>query len=151
VACVVGRWKSKLTRAEGHAGAMAGSGDKAEDKERWVMENVGVDAIFTPETPVVSAKGAIVSNIAHIPLALTAVMKLNNVRPDFDPRGSLSLKTRVASDQGIELPPQLALRPVEAVPPYDTQIKVLSRQVGAVIPRQNMKDKSGSTVMDPKT
>ena len=151
VACVVGRWKSKLTRAVGHAGAMAGSGDKAEDKERWFMENFGVDAIFTPETPVVSAKGAIVSNIAHIPLALTAVMKLNNVRPDFDPRGSLSLKPWIANDQGIELPPQLALRPVEAVPPYDTQIKVLSRQVGAVIPRQNMKDKSGSTVMDPKT
>ncbi len=29
VACVVGRWKSKLTRAVGHAGAMAGSGDSA--------------------------------------------------------------------------------------------------------------------------
>ena len=27
VACVVGRWKSKLTRAVGHAGAMAGSGE----------------------------------------------------------------------------------------------------------------------------
>ena len=151
VACVVGRWKSKLTRAVGHAGAMAGSGDKAEDKERWFMENFGVDAIFTPENPVVSAKGAIVSNIAHIPLALTAVMKLNNVRPDFEPRGSLSLKPWIANDQGIELPPQLALRPVEAIPPYDAQIKVLSRQIGAVIPRQNMKDKSGATVMDPRT
>src|SRR4249920_2142395 len=107
VACVVGRWKSKLTRAVGHAGAMAGSGDKAEDKERWFMENFGVDAIFTPETPVVSAKGAIVSNIAHIPLALTAVMKLNNVRPDFAPRGSLVLKPWMANDQGIELPPGL--------------------------------------------
>ena len=29
VACVVGRWKSKLTRAVGHAGAMAGGGDDA--------------------------------------------------------------------------------------------------------------------------
>ena len=46
VACVVGRWKSKLTRAVGHAGAMAGSGDKAEDKERWFMENFGVDGNF---------------------------------------------------------------------------------------------------------
>ena len=46
VACVVGRWKSKLTRAVGHAGAMAGSGDKAEDKERWFMEAFGVDGIF---------------------------------------------------------------------------------------------------------
>ena len=57
VACVVGRWKSKLTRAVGHAGAMAGSGDSAEDKERWFMEAFGVDAIFTPENPVVSKQG----------------------------------------------------------------------------------------------
>ena len=57
VACVVGRWKSKLTRAVGHAGAMAGSGDRAEDKERWFMEAFGVDSIFTPERPVVSARG----------------------------------------------------------------------------------------------
>jgi succinyl-CoA synthetase alpha subunit len=151
VACVVGRWKSKLTRAVGHAGAMAGSGDKAEDKERWFMETLGVDAIFTPEAPAVSAKGAVVTNIAHIPLALTAVMKLNNVRSDFAPRGSLSLKPWIANDQGIELPPELALRPVEAIAPYSAQIKALSRQIGAVIPRQNMKDKSGAAVMDPTT
>ncbi|MBV8110333.1 MAG: CoA-binding protein, partial [Hyphomicrobiales bacterium] len=151
VACVVGRWKSKLTRAVGHAGAMAGSGDKAEDKERWFMESFGVDGIFTPENPVVSAKGAVVTNIAHIPLALTAVMKLNNVRPDFEPRGSLALKPWIANDQGIELPPQLALRPVEALAPYNAQIKALSLQIGAVIPRRGMKDKSGATVMDPKT
>lgn len=151
VACVVGRWKSKLTRAVGHAGAMAGSGDKAEDKEHWFMESFGVDSIFTPEHPVVSAKGAVVTNIAHIPLALTAVMKLNNVRADFAPRGNLSLKPWIANDQGIKLPPHLALAPVEAIPPYNEQIKALSRQVGAVIPRQNMKDKSGATVMDPKT
>src|SRR5208283_3850172 len=71
VACVVGRWKSKLTRAVGHAGALAGSGDRAEDKERWFMEAFGVDALFTPERPVFSAKGAVVTNIAHIPAALT--------------------------------------------------------------------------------
>ena len=151
VACVVGRWKSKLTRAVGHAGAMAGSGDRAEDKERWFMESFGVDQIFTPENPVVSAKGAVVVNIAHIPLALTAVMKLNNVRSDFAPRGSLSLKPWVANDQGIKLPAHLALPTGEAVLPYNEQIKTLARQVGAVIARQNMKDKSGATVMDPKT
>jgi succinyl-CoA synthetase alpha subunit len=151
VACVVGRWKSKLTRAVGHAGAMAGSGDRAEDKERWFMESFGVDQIFTPENPVASAKGAVVVNIAHIPLALTAVMKLNNVRSDFAPRGSLSLKPWVANDQGIKLPAHLALPTVEAVLPYNEQIKTLARQVGAVIARQNMKDKSGATVMDPKT
>src|SRR6516164_5562329 len=136
VACVVGRWKSKLTRAVGHAGAMAGSGDKAEDKERWFMESFGVDQIFTPDNPVVSAKGAVVSNIAHIPLALTAVMKLNNMRPDFAPRGSLALKPWVANDQGIKLPTHLALPLVEALSPYNDQIRTLGRQIGAVIPRQ---------------
>ena len=83
VACVVGRWKSKLTRAVGHAGAMAGSGDRAEDKEDWFIEAFGVDGLWTPENPVVSAKGAVVTNIAHIPAALTAVMKLNGAKPDF--------------------------------------------------------------------
>jgi succinyl-CoA synthetase alpha subunit len=151
VACVVGRWKSKLTRAVGHAGAMAGSGDKAEDKERWFIESFGVDAIFTPENQVVSAKGAVVTNIADIPLALTAVMKLNNVRPDFAPRGSLALKPWIANDHGIGLPSHLALATVEALAPYGAQIKGLGRQVGAVIPRQNMRDKSGASVMDGKT
>ncbi|HEY3634226.1 MAG TPA: CoA-binding protein, partial [Caldimonas sp.] len=33
VACVVGRWKAKLTRAVGHAGAMAGGADDAASKE----------------------------------------------------------------------------------------------------------------------
>jgi len=151
VACVVGRWKSKLTRAVGHAGAMAGSGDRAEDKERWFMEAFGVDEIFTPERPVVSAKGAIVTNIAHIPLALTAVMKRNGMSPDFAPRGSLSLKPWIANDQGLKLPPGLSLPAVEAMAPYNSQIEALSAQVGAIIPRQSMKDRSGATVMDSKT
>jgi hypothetical protein len=115
------------------------------------MNSFGVDRIFTPENPVVSAKGALVTNIAHIPLALTAVMKLNNVRPDFAPRGSLALKAWIANDQGVKLPAHLALPTVEALPPYNEQIKAIARQVGAVIPRLNMKDKSGATVMDPKT
>ncbi len=151
VACIVGRWKSKLTRAVGHAGAMAGSGDKAEDKERWFMEAFGVDDIFTPEKPVFSTKGAVVTNIAHIPVALTAVMRLNNAAPDFAPRGTLALKPWIANDQGIALPANIALPPVEALPPYNEQITALAQQVGAVIPRQNMKDKSGASVMDPAT
>jgi len=151
VACVVGRWKSKLTRAVGHAGAMAGSGDKAEDKERWFMETFGVDSIFTPERPIYSAKGAVVTNIAHIPSALTAVMKKNGIDVDFPPRGSLALKPWIANDQGLNLPPSLALPAVEALAPYNSQIKALGNQIGAVIPRQNMKDKSGASVMDAKT
>ena len=60
VACVVGRWKSKLTRAVGHAGAMAGGNDDAEAKEQWFMAKFGVDDIFTPENPVFSPRGAVV-------------------------------------------------------------------------------------------
>ena len=151
VACVVGRWKSKLTRAVGHAGAMAGSGDKAEDKERWFMEAFGVDGLFTPETPHVSAKGAVVTNIAHIPAALTAVMKLNGVGSDFAPRGNLALKPWMANDQGLDLPD--AIRPplVVAPEPYAGQLAMVGTQIGAVIARQNMKDKSGASAMDPKT
>ena len=92
VACVVGRWKSRLTRAVGHAGAMAGGGDDAAAKERWFMEKFGVDGLFTPEKPIVSSLGAVVTNIAHIPAALTAVMRENGARPDFAPEGSLALK-----------------------------------------------------------
>lgn len=151
VACVVGRWKSKLTRAVGHAGAMAGSGDRAEDKECWFMEAFGVDGVFSEDTPIASAKGAVVTNIADIPRALTAVMALNGVKPDFEPHGNLSLKPWMANDQRIQLPAHLALPTIEAVPPYNVQIQALAKQIGAVIPRQSMKDKSGASVMDTKT
>ena len=126
VACVVGRWKSKLTRAVGHAGAMAGAGDSAADKERWFMQAFGVDKIFTPENPVVSKRGAVVTNIAHIPAALTAVMAASGARPDFAPRGSLTLKAWMANDQGIALPAALALPPVAAPEPYAAQIATLA-------------------------
>ncbi|TPE44605.1 CoA-binding protein [Amaricoccus solimangrovi] len=151
VACVVGRWKSKLTRAVGHAGAMAGTGDRAEDKEGWFMEAVGVDGIYTPENPVVSAKGAVVTNIADIPAALTAVMALNGVAPDFEPRGDLSPKPWLANDQGLSLPADLAPPVVTAPEPYAGQIAALGRQIGAVVARQSMKDRSGASVMDPTT
>jgi len=52
VACVVGRWKARLTRAVGHAGALAGSGDDAMAKERWFMQMLEVDGLFTPGNPV---------------------------------------------------------------------------------------------------
>jgi succinyl-CoA synthetase alpha subunit len=150
VACVVGRWKSKLTRAVGHAGAMAGGSDDALAKERWFMDKFGVDAIFTPETPVFSAKGALVTNIAHIPAALTAVMRANATLPDFPPEGSLALKPWFGADQGV-LPPELALPVVEAIAPYNEQIARVNRQVGAIAPRQPMKDASGATQMDALT
>jgi succinyl-CoA synthetase alpha subunit len=149
VACVVGRWKAKLTRAVGHAGAMAGSGDDAASKERWFMEMFGVDDLFTPGNPVCSKRGAVVTNIAHIPAALTRVMALNGVEPDFAAKGDLSLKPWFGNDQGLRLPPELDLPLVEAVAPYDEQIRELRRQTGAVFIRQPMRDASGATVMDP--
>ena len=151
VACVVGRWKAKLTRAVGHAGAMAGSGDDAASKERWFMEMFGVDDLFTPNNPVCSAKGAVVVNIAHIPAALTRVMVLNGIEPDMPPKGDLSLKAWFGSNQGLKLPRELDLPLIKAVSPYREQIAELQRQTGAIFIRQSMKDASGATVMDPIT
>ena len=151
VACVVGRWKDKLTRACGHAGAIAGSGDNAGAKEKWFMTKLGVDGIYTPENPIFSAQGAVVTNIAHIPQAMTDVMKLNGVEPDFEPQGDLSLKCWFASTADIGLPPELQVPVVEALEPYNRQIEILLRQVGVVFPRQSMKDASGASQMDPET
>ncbi len=151
VACVVGRWKAKLTRAVGHAGAIAGSGDDAEAKERWFMRHFAVDDLFTQDNPVFSSQGAVVTKISDIPLALTEIMKLNGVEPDFPPVGDLTLKPWFANNQGLDLPPELDLPAVEAISPYREQIAELGKQVGAVFPRQNLKDRSGSSIMDPTT
>ncbi|MGF6810805.1 succinyl-CoA synthetase alpha subunit [Paraburkholderia sp. Clong3] len=151
VACVVGRWKSKLTRAVGHAGAMAGGADDALSKEGWFMEKFSVDGIFTPEHPVFSAKGALVTNIAHIPAALTAVMGENACRLDFASEGNLALKPWFGASHGLTLPPELDLPVVEASAPYNEQITALNRQIGAVPPRQTLKDASGASQMDSKT
>ncbi|RAI36336.1 CoA-binding protein [Rhodoplanes serenus] len=151
VACVVGRWKSKLTRPVGHAGAMSGGDDDAAAKERWFMEKFEVDGVFTPERPVFSRKGAVVTNIAHITHALTAVMQANACLPDFEPEGNLSLKPWFGSSMGLVLPAELDLPVVEAMPPYGAEIARLNRQIGTVFPRQSMKDASGASQMDPST
>src|SRR5580704_11560530 len=118
VACVVGRWKSRLTRAVGHAGAMSGGTDDAAGKERWFMEKFGVNAIFTPEDPVLSARGAVVTNIAHIPAALTAVMRENGVRPDFASEGTTELKPWFGSTAGLAVPSEIDIPVVVALAPY---------------------------------
>ncbi len=151
VACVVGRWKARLTKACGHAGSLAGSGDDAKAKEGWFMDYFGVDGIYTPDNPVCSKKGAVVTNIAHIPEALTKVMALNGLEPDFEPKGTLSLKCWFSSDAGIDVPQDLRLDVVRAVSPYGEQIEALDKQVGAQFPRERLKDASGASMMDPKT
>jgi len=151
VACVVGRWKAKLSRACGHAGAIAGAGDNAYEKEKWFMEKLDVEDIYTPENPVCTARGAVVNNIAYIPQAMTAVMKLNNIEPDFESKGDLSLKPWFTSNLDIGLPENLDIPVVEAIAPYNEQIALLAEQLGVVFPRQNMKDSSAVSMMDPKT
>ncbi len=151
VTCVVGRWKARLTKAVGHAGSLAGSGDDAAAKEKWFMDYFGVKDIFTPENPVFSAKGAVVTNISHIPEAMTCVMKANDSKPDFEPKGDLSKKAWMGNNQGLTLPPELDSPIVEAVAPYNSQIEAVNQLVGAAFPRQTLKDTSGASMMDPKT
>ncbi|MGO9004578.1 MAG: CoA-binding protein [Beijerinckiaceae bacterium] len=151
IACVVGRWKAKLTRAVGHAGAVAGSGDSAIAKEEWLQSALKVNGIYTLENPICSQAGAVVTNIAHIPAALTAVMKLNGVKPDFAPEGDLTLKPWFGANQGLPIPPELDIALVEPFQPYKDQIAELSKQIGATFPRESMKDRSGSSIMDAKT
>jgi succinyl-CoA synthetase alpha subunit len=149
VACIVGRWKDRLTRACGHAGAIAGSGDNAAAKEQWFLNKFAVDQIFTAENPVCSARGAVVTNIADIPLAMTAVMALNQKTPDFAKKGDLSMKCWLADDLGDLLPAELNIQPVTAASPYDEQIKLVNEQIGVIFPRQSMKDASAASMMDP--
>jgi succinyl-CoA synthetase alpha subunit len=151
VACVVGRWKARLTKACGHAGSLAGTGDDAMAKEKWFMDYFGVKSIYSPENPVVSKKGAVVTNIAHIPEALSKVMELNGVEPDFESKGDLSLKCWFANNAGLSLPEELDVKTVTAVTPYGEQIDHINKQIGAHFPRQTMKDVSGASMMDPKT
>ncbi len=151
VACVVGRWKAKLTKACGHAGSLAGSGDDARAKEKWFMDYFGVKDIYTPENPVFSKKGAVVTNIAHIPEALTKVMELNKIKPDFEPKGDLSLKCWFGNSQGLKLPKELDAPVIKAIEPYAEQIEIISKQIGVQYPRQSMKDASGASMMDAKT
>lgn len=151
VACVVGRWKSRLARPVGHAGAMAGGDDDAAAKERWFLEKFCVHDVFTPDNPVVSKLGAVVRNIAFISAALAAVMHKNGISHDFAPEASLALKPWFGSNAGFDLPQFLDLPKVEAIAPYGAQITRLNRQIGVIHPRQSMKDVSGASQMDSQT
>lgn len=151
VACVVGRWKSRVTQAVGHAGAIAGPGDDACAKEGWFLRQFGCSAPFTPQNPVCSRKGALVLDIAHIPAALDAVMALNQQRPDFTPTGDLSLKPWFGNNQGLELPPELDIPLVKASPPYAEQIASARREIGVRFARQSMRDASGATQIDAQS
>lgn len=150
VACVIGRWKANLSRAVGHAGAIAGGGDDALAKEKWFDEYFGV-GMFDPENPKASKKGVRIESISDAPPAMTALYKEIGQEPDFAPKGDLSLKPWFVNDQGIELPAKLKLAAVEAMEPYNEAIKKLGNQVGAQLTREVMRNKSGASRMNPKT
>jgi succinyl-CoA synthetase alpha subunit/citrate synthase len=149
IACVTGRWKKNITRSCGHAGALSGSGDDAESKERWFDEYFGVD-VFDPKTCKVSKRGVRVSSIQYIPDAVRAVFEKIDEKPDFETTGDLSLKLWLG-DTMVKLPPALDLPIIHAPAPYDRQIVEVNKQVGAHYLRQNMTDKSGASRMNPES
>ncbi len=151
IACVTGRWKSNLTRACGHAGALAGEGDDAISKEKWFDDYFGVPP-FDPEHPEkVGKKGVRVVSIQHIPAAVKAVFAKNGLQPDFESRGDLGLKPWFGDDFGLKLPLHLKIPVQKAIPPYDEEIASVNRELGASYLRRNMRNASGASRIHPAT
>jgi succinyl-CoA synthetase alpha subunit/citrate synthase len=150
VCCVTGRWKANLSRAVGHAGAIAGGGDDALAKEKWFDEYFGV-GMFDADNPKCSKKGVRIESIQDAPPAMAALYKEIGEEPDFEAFGDLSLKPWFVNEQGIDLPEKLKMTAVEAMEPYNDAIKKLGNQVGAQLTRESMRNKSGASRMNPKT
>ncbi len=150
IVCVTGRWKKDITRACGHAGAMAGSGDDAIAKERWFDQYFGVDC-FDADHPVVSEKGVRIKSIQDAPKALAVVMNKIGESTDFKAIGDLSLKPWFVNDQEIKYPDHLALKKVKAINPYREQIENADKEIGAQFSRQNMRNHSGASMLNPST
>ena len=153
VACVVGRWKSKLTRAVGHAGAMAGGSDDALAKERWFMEKFGVDAIFTPEQAGVLGQGRGGDQHRPHPGRADGGDARQRARcPTSRPRATWRSSPGSAPTRGCELPDGAATcRWSRRSRPTTSRSALLNTQIGGVVPRQTMKDASGASQMDAKT
>jgi citrate synthase len=81
---------------------------------------------------------------------MRAVFERIGEKPDFERSGDLSLKLWIG-DRRMPMPKHLDLPVVRAIPPYDRQIADVQKQLGAHFLRQNMRNKSGATRMDPKT
>ncbi len=151
VVCVTGRWKSKITRAVGHAGALAGSNDDAASKEKWFDNYFGMGA-FDPENPTrVTEKGIRVTSIQHIPQALKEIYTLKGMKPDFKPKGNLSLKPWMGNDMGLHLPLKLQIPIVEALSPYNEEIAKYQKELGAIFLRQPMRNASSASQINAKT
>lgn len=151
VVCITGRWKANLTRACGHAGALAGEGDDAISKEKWFDDYFGVPA-FDPEHPQrVSKRGVRVASIQHIPAAMKAVFQKMKWQPDFEARGDLGLKAWFGNDFDLKLPLHLKLPLQKAIAPYDREIDRVNKELGATFLRRNMRNASGASRINPAT
>ncbi len=144
VVCVTGRWKSRLMRPCGHAGAMAGGSDDAFAKEVWFDDYFGISA-FSTSNPQVSPRGVRVETIQDLPEAVKEVMDQFGEASDFPPEGDLSLKPWMVNHQGLPLPESLRLIPVTPPAPYDLQLAEANRQVGAALGRESMRNASSAT------
>ena len=92
VACVVGRWKTKLTRAVGHAGAMAGGGDDAAGQGALVHGQVRRRRhLHAGQAGLLRARRAGDQHRAH-PGGADRGHARERDAPDFAPEGSLALK-----------------------------------------------------------
>ncbi len=151
VVCVTGRWKSKINRAVGHAGALAGSNDDAMSKENWFDQYFGVPAFDLQMPERIGQRGVRVVSIQHIPRALKSIYNLQNQKPDFEPRGNLSLKPWMSNDMGMHLPPHLKLETVKAIAPYDQEIEKANKELGAVFFRERMRNASSASRINEKT
>jgi citrate synthase len=149
VCCVTGRWRKEVNRTCGHAGALAGSGEDAESKERWFDDYFGVP-VFDPATRLVGRRGVRVSSIQFVPEAIKACFEKMGETPDFESTGDLSLKPWLA-DGIVTLPPELNIPTVRAIAPYDAQIAAITKEVGAHYLRQSMADRSGASRISRKT
>ena len=144
IVCVTGRWKSRLMRPCGHAGAMAGGSDDAFAKEGWFDEYFGL-AAFSTSNPQVSRRGVRVESIQDLPAAVKTVMAQFGEASDFPPEGDLSLKPWMVNHQGLTLPESLRLSPVPPPSPYDLQLAEANLQVGAALGRESMRNASSAT------
>jgi succinyl-CoA synthetase alpha subunit/citrate synthase len=149
VVCVTGRWKSNISRPCGHAGALAGGNDDAETKEKWFDKYFGVKCFDAKKTKV-SKRGVRVASIQEFPEAMKAVFEKIDEEPDFETQGDLSLKPWL-SDNFMKLTRELDLPNVKAVSPYDKLIEKTNKLVGAQYLRQNMRNNSGASKMNPTT
>ena len=149
VCCVTGRWKSNISRPCGHAGALAGGNDDALAKEKWFDSYFGVKC-FDPKNPKVSKRGVRVASIQEFPEAMKAVFEKIDEEPDFETQGDLSLKPWL-SDDFMKLPKELDIPIAKAMEPYDKLIEKTNKLVGSQYLKQNMRNKSGASKMNPSS